>query len=251
MISLRVCGNFLVSDAMSKTENWTTGELAAAVDAYFVLRSMRTMNGKRIPKKPTLDALLAGPLSSRSKSSIERRLSNISYVMASIGEEIVDGYKPLSNVGAKVQGQIEGLIRQRLLGSETDPTNDDLQEFERRVLELRRREMTIDRPAGTMRPKRVVRSVYEYVRSAEVKAYVLQQANGRCEVCNSPAPFTDADGMPFLEVHHVRPLADGGSDRVGNAIAVCPNCHRRAHLSGDKTEFVASIFNKLPRLTAE
>jgi 5-methylcytosine-specific restriction protein A len=236
---------------MSKTENWTSGELAAAVDAYFALRTMRTLNVKRIPKKPTLDALLAGPLSARSKSSIERRFSNISYVMASMGEEIVDGYKPLSNVGARVKAQIEGLIRQRLLGSQIDQANDDAHEFERRVLELRRRAVRIDRPAGTKKPKRIVRSVYGFVRSPEVKAYVLQQANGRCEVCTSPAPFLDVDGMPFLEVHHVKPLADGGSDRVGNAIAVCPNCHRRAHFSGDKAEFLASIFNKLPRLTAE
>lgn len=236
---------------MAKTENWTTREITAAVDAYFMLRSTRSMNVKRIPKKPTLDALLAGPLSGRSKSSIERRLSNISYVMMSMGEEIVDGYKPLSNVGAKVKAQIECLIRQRLFGFQGDPANDEAQEFERRVLELRRREVRIDRPAGTKRPQKIVRSAYGFVRSAEVKAYVLQEANGRCEVCASPAPFIDGDGMPYLEVHHVKPLAEGGSDRVGNAIAVCPNCHRRAHFSGDKTEFATQAYRKLPRLTTE
>jgi 5-methylcytosine-specific restriction endonuclease McrA len=29
--------------------------------------------------------------------------------------------------------------------------------------------------------------------------------------------------------HHVKQLAHGGEDTVENAIAVCPNCHRKAH----------------------
>ena len=88
----------------------------------------------------------------------------------------------------------------------------------------------------------MVRSVHEHMGSAEVKAYVLQEANGRCEVCSSPTPFIDGDGMPYLEVLHVKPIAEGDSDCIGNAIAVCPNCHRRANLSGGKAEFVASIY---------
>jgi 5-methylcytosine-specific restriction protein A len=30
-------------------------------------------------------------------------------------------------------------------------------------------------------------------------------------------------------VHHRIPLAKGGEDSVDNAVAVCPNCHRKGH----------------------
>jgi 5-methylcytosine-specific restriction protein A len=45
------------------------------------------------------------------------------------------------------------------------------------------------------------------------------------------------DGMPYLEVHHVKQLKDGGSDRIDNAVALCPNCHRKAHYGKEKSKF--------------
>jgi 5-methylcytosine-specific restriction protein A len=30
-------------------------------------------------------------------------------------------------------------------------------------------------------------------------------------------------------VHHRVRLADGGDDTTDNAVALCPNCHRKAH----------------------
>lgn len=39
---------------------------------------------------------------------------------------------------------------------------------------------------------------------------------------------------PFLEVHHVVPLADGGVDELGNAAALCPMCHRELHFGRDR-----------------
>ncbi|WP_080666815.1 HNH endonuclease signature motif containing protein [Variovorax paradoxus] len=38
-----------------------------------------------------------------------------------------------------------------------------------------------------------------------------------------------ATGDPYLEVHHITPLALGGDDTVDNAWALCPNCHREKH----------------------
>ncbi|MGH8030771.1 MAG: HNH endonuclease [Luteimonas sp.] len=64
-------------------------------------------------------------------------------------------------------------------------------------------------------------------------------------------PFKDTGGLPFLEVHHVRHLAEQGSDRTSNAVALCPNCHRRCHLSADKDAFVVSLYENVPRLIAE
>jgi hypothetical protein len=68
------------------------------------------------------------------------------------------------------------------------------------------------------------------IRNPDVVAEVLCRANGRCEWCRQPAPFLRAKGgMPYLEVHHRIMLTEGGSDTVENAIAICPNCHRKLH----------------------
>ena len=79
-------------------------------------------------------------------------------------------------------------------------------------------------------PSLCVREVVAYERNPDVVAEVLIQAKGICQACKQPAPFLKkSNGEPFLEVHHVKRLADGGEDTVENAIAVCPNCHRHAH----------------------
>lgn len=68
-------------------------------------------------------------------------------------------------------------------------------------------------------------------RSSEVKAYILARAKGFCEGCNEKAPFMNKEGNPYLETHHVSKLADGGPDDPRFVIALCPNCHRKAHHS--------------------
>ncbi len=68
-----------------------------------------------------------------------------------------------------------------------------------------------------------------YQRSAAVRTYVLARAEGICEACGVPAPFTRTDGKPYLETHHIEMLADGGPDHPRVVAAVCPNCHREIH----------------------
>src|SRR5262249_50412635 len=71
------------------------------------------------------------------------------------------------------------------------------------------------------------RNVYE--RSSQIRAYVLARANGHCEACARPAPFSSPTGAPYLEPHHIRRLGDGGPDDPRFMGAVCPNCHREIH----------------------
>jgi 5-methylcytosine-specific restriction protein A len=67
-------------------------------------------------------------------------------------------------------------------------------------------------------------------RNADVIAEVLIRANGTCEECHCPAPFLRAtNDTPYLEVHHLKQLSNGGEDTVENAVALCPNCHRKLH----------------------
>jgi hypothetical protein len=67
-------------------------------------------------------------------------------------------------------------------------------------------------------------------RNADVIVSVLKRANGLCEKCREKAPFLKRkDRSPYLEVHHSLPLSQGGKDKVENAVALCPNCHREEH----------------------
>lgn len=80
------------------------------------------------------------------------------------------------------------------------------------------------------RPKKIQVTIDSYRRNPDVVAEALFRANGVCQACKNKAPFLRAsDKTPFLEVHHKKPLSDGGLDTIENAIALCPNCHRQAH----------------------
>lgn len=83
---------------------------------------------------------------------------------------------------------------------------------------------------STTKPKQIQVTTSVFNRNPDVVAQVLHRADGICEACLQPAPFVKkSDGLPYLEVHHKIRLADGGDDSVDNAIALCPNCHRKSH----------------------
>ncbi len=87
------------------------------------------------------------------------------------------------------------------------------------------------------KPVKVTVTTFYFQRNPDVVAEVLFRAKGSCQSCHKKAPFVrKSDGTPYLEVHHKLQLADGGEDVVGNAIALCPNCHRRAHF-GPELDF--------------
>ncbi|CAA0117638.1 Uncharacterised protein [BD1-7 clade bacterium] len=88
----------------------------------------------------------------------------------------------------------------------------------------------ISKAKDSPKPSEYRVEVTVYDRNPDVIAEVLARANGICEKCNKGAPFTrKSDGSPYLEVHHLIHLANGGDDTVENAVAVCPNCHREYH----------------------
>ncbi len=74
-------------------------------------------------------------------------------------------------------------------------------------------------------------------RSDLIKTYALYRAGGRCEGCEDEAPFLKRNGEPYLEVHHMIELKNGGSDSPLNVTAICPNCHARVTHGFDGKEF--------------
>jgi hypothetical protein len=67
-------------------------------------------------------------------------------------------------------------------------------------------------------------------RNAVVVEFTLKRANGVCQLCGNPSPFTKKDGTPYLEVHHIQWLSEDGFDTPENTVALCPNCHRKMHI---------------------
>ncbi len=107
------------------------------------------------------------------------------------------------------------------------------------------------RPAGQKSPKKVISTSLSFSRDAQVVHWVLQRSKGHCESCSGPAPFQRKSGDPYLEVHHVKTLAEGGSDTIENAVALCPNCHREIHFGHDVEEKVSALFDRIPELSPE
>ena len=84
--------------------------------------------------------------------------------------------------------------------------------------------------AAPKKPRESKTSITVYSRNPDVVAETLLRANGVCEKCNQAAPFLRAkDNTPYLEVHHIALLSNGGEDTVENTLALCPNCHRKLH----------------------
>jgi 5-methylcytosine-specific restriction protein A len=73
-------------------------------------------------------------------------------------------------------------------------------------------------------------------RSSEIREYVLRRADGICELTGEKAPFSKPNGEPYLEVHHIKKLSDGGLDHPVNCAAITPNVHRQIHFALEGTE---------------
>lgn len=69
-----------------------------------------------------------------------------------------------------------------------------------------------------------------YLRNPYIVELAKRQAEGIYQDCKKSAPFVSKKtGEPYLEVHHIIPLAEDGPDSRENVLALCPNCHRKRH----------------------
>lgn len=234
--------------AKDKTD-WNDAELAAAVEAYLKMLAWEK-SGQPFNKALENRLLRQGAVAGRAKGSIEFRMQNISTVLVSMGWDRIEGYKPARNVGAGVEQRIrQALAAQGVFESEDAAQTADEQTLIRRASKLQQQPFQ-RQPDGIAQPQKVSTVSSAFVRDPKVRAWVLKEAKGICEGCGSNAPF-EVDGLPFLEVHHVKHLAQKGSDRTTNAVALCPNCHQRCHRSSDRDAFTESLYAKIGRLARE
>lgn len=235
---------------MAEDDKWNDAELEAAVRGYAEMLSAEK-SGRPYNKAEMNKQLRDGPLATRSKGSVEYRMQNISAVLDELGLPWIQGYKPAKNVGSagvKIRHLFEAL--NVIHESDLKPTADP-EELKKRTARIRSsfgKTLSRSLPKGVRNPKRRNTTVTTFDRDPQVRAWILENANGICEACSADAPFQQDDGLPFLEVHHVQTLADGGPDTTDNAVAVCPNCHRRLHLSDDRAQFTKDLYKKCARL---
>lgn len=222
----------------------------SAVQAYLLMLRLE-LNGEPYSKAEENRQLREGPLAGRTKASVEFRMQNISAALNELKMPYIAGYLPARNIGSSVKEKMVRLLMQNDIEflKPYVPTADT-DSLSAKAASLRKQAF-LKIPAGSKHPQLAVKTTSSFVRDPAVKAWILKTANGTCEGCNSLAPFTGNDGLPYLEVHHVMPLASHGSDTPTNAVALCPNCHRRCHYSNDSDEFKLRLYENIPRLRLE
>lgn len=267
---------------------WSEDELKASVDAY--LQMLQHERAKTPYTKTTVYRDLSTRFG-RTAKAFEYRMQNISHLMLLMGWEWIPGLKPAPHVGAGVSRRllqilkstaqrqssvfnrasselrVQALIAQAKDGELSWPFPRDIdpdefgftpedensldEDFKKASATVAGRKPLSHAPAGVAKPTVVVTTVQQYSRDSAVVDWVLSRAKGICECCKQPAPFAGKDGTPFLEVHHVRQLADEGSDRLSNAVAVCPNCHRRLHCGIDADDVREKVYRNVSELRRE
>lgn len=217
-------------------DRWTKEELKATINVYLQMHTLQ-QQGQSCNKKAFYRKL--SEQFGRSEKAYEYRMQNISYIYLLHDRDWVEGLKPAKNVGRNVTSAIEEILAEL----ENRPFNEKVP-FEAQVDSYRQKQRK-SLPEGIREPKSSFGNIVKYERSPEVKGWVLDRANGQCELCKAPAPFKTKSGKDYLEVHHLIRLADGGPDVVDNCVALCPNCHRKLHYSSESQQLTQDLLTNL------
>jgi hypothetical protein len=122
--------------------------------------------------------------------------------------------------------------------------NDDAEKLAQEILELLTEEADQNQISSLFSSEAIVEKALsekkkwagvsiktgQKIRDKNIVFDVRKRARGICELCSLAAPFRDYSGNPYLEVHHIVWISRGGEDSVDNAVALCPNCHRKMHV---------------------
>jgi 5-methylcytosine-specific restriction protein A len=225
-IAKQVYGKTLKREGGARTLHTSNGvNLNSArdlIDAYKHLRRGETF--QRTLSKPDMSFYLENILADDGASALQVALRSlwlhIAYYERTHGGKKMNNLRSVASEYQAMAGAPDVL----------DQVSTEFDNAVRRSLSdtsAKRRERL--RNAPKRRP-RILITIVGFSRNPDVVAEVIARAKGRCESCKTEAPFLRRrDGTPYLEVHHIKQLADDGEDTVANAVALCPNCHREKH----------------------
>ncbi|NJC41246.1 5-methylcytosine-specific restriction protein A [Brevundimonas alba] len=218
---------------------WSDDELAEAIRHF---RLAMDLEARGVDFKPVdISKGLAKALPNRAQDKASRRLSNVAVALKDAG-------RPHTARFGLTQTRVGTNVRRRIVelwDAQEDEATFDREELSARAQALRG--TLTSKPPGNQTPPTKTTTVVVHKRDPKVVAWVLQAAAGVCEGCQSAAPFQTASG-PFLEVHHLKPLGEGGPDIVENAVAICPNCHRALHHASDRAARRSDIEGRVARI---
>jgi RNA-directed DNA polymerase len=102
-----------------------------------------------------------------------------------------------------------------------------------RVIEVRRSLLRVDKNPYLLEDQKYfeklrVKRAGEYMDFNQIHSKLFKKQKGLCAICLEVLEFTDK-----LEVDHIKPLSQGGSNRISNKRLVHFSCHRnRIHGKG-------------------
>lgn len=139
-------------------------------------------------------------------------------------------------------------IREELLNSiiNYEDIFADFEEAEAKEIERLKREGWAEASEiGNVSPSTKYCTIKRHNRIPTVSATAKLRADFKCEVygCNYTS-FIGLYNIPYVEVHHIKRLADGGEDTLKNIACLCPNHHREIHFGENKEKLQDMLVKK-------
>lgn len=100
------------------------------------------------------------------------------------------------------------------------------------------------------KPKLEENSRTRYVTDRRIRETVFKNSDYKCFFDKSHKTFFRINGTQFMEGHHIVPMRaqkdfkNVNIDRVENILCICPNCHRKIHLSleDEKKQLLRKVY---------
>jgi len=133
----------------------------------------------------------------------------------------------------------------KLTAADYQPPQDPVTHDEKVIgalSQIDREKLLMRAKSANPRPRQDRTEAPLYARDPAVRAWAMVRSDFRCEVpgCGCYG-FLKADGRRYIETHHIVPLGENGEDTIANTAAVCPNCHRKAHYSTERTQMAENL----------